>query len=374
MTLKLMIPGPVEVEDEVLTCMGGPVRAHYGDEWIATYSETLNLLRQVLMTRGKVFILPGSGTLGNDAAVQSLFAPGDKVVVGVNGFFGKRLVEIAQANLLNVEIVEAQPGELLSPADFERAFATDPAIVAALVVHLETSTAVLNPIREIAAVTRKFNRLLMVDGVSSIGGAAFDMDGWGVDVVGTAPQKGLGAPPGLGIVALGERAWERITGQPERLHSWYLDLRRWNWYAENWGSWHPTPVTMPTSLILALRASLQSLVAESVPARLRRYTRLAERLRTELEFLGFPLFVPRERMAPVLTAARCPDGVTSHEVIRYLAGHHNIQITAGFGAAKDSVIRIGHMGGAVNDEAIDAVLDGLSEFAQMRALNALMPL
>jgi alanine-glyoxylate transaminase/serine-glyoxylate transaminase/serine-pyruvate transaminase len=246
--------------------------------------------------------------------------------------------------------------------------------VAALVVHLETSTAVLNPIRDIAAVARKYNRLLMVDGVSSIGGAEFDMDGWGVDVCGTAPQKGLGAPPGVGIVAVGERAWERICNQPERLHSWYLDLRRWNWYAENWASWHPTPVTMPTSLILALRASLRSLVAETLPARLRRYSRLAERLRTELEFLGFPLFVPRDRMAPVLTAARCPEGVTSHEVIRFLAEHHNIQITAGFGAAKDSVIRIGHMGGAVNDDAIDRVLDGLSEFAQMRALNALMPL
>jgi alanine-glyoxylate transaminase/serine-glyoxylate transaminase/serine-pyruvate transaminase len=367
MHLKLMIPGPIELEDAVLEQMGQPIHAHYGDEWVAIHNETIGLLQKVFMTGGKVYMLPGSGSLGNDAAVQSLFAPGERVAVGLNGSFGIRMREILEANGVIPIPVEAAPGKPLDPAEFERVLAADPSIVAAVAVHLETSTAVLNPVREIAQVTHQHNRLFMVDGVSALAGTEFKMDEWNVDLCVSASQKGLGAAPGIAIVAVGPRAWERIASQPERSRSWYLDLRRWQWYVENWGNWHPFPVTMPTPTILGLRASLQTLIAEGLENRIKRYEALANRLRDGVEALGLTLFAPRSLMAPVLTAVNCPPGVVSSELVKYLIVEHHIQITTGFGPFRDSVFRVGHMGNALGDADIDALLAGLRRFLVERA-------
>ena len=174
--IKLMIPGPIELEDDVLEIMGEPVQAHYGDAWLAVHNETIGLLQQVIGTTHKVFMLPGSGSLGIDAAVQSLFAPGSRVAVGINGNFGMRMAEILKANGIVTVPVEAQPSQPLDPTQFERVFAADPSIVGAAAIHLETSTAVLNPIREIAAVCRAYNRLSLIDVVSSLGGTEYHMD------------------------------------------------------------------------------------------------------------------------------------------------------------------------------------------------------
>lgn len=371
MRLKLMIPGPIELEDDVLEMMGAPVQAHYGDAWLAVHNETIGLLQQVIGTSHRVFMMPGSGSLGNDAAVQSVFAPGSRVALGINGNFGRRMAEILESNGVVIVPVEAEPDQPLDPAHFERVFASDPSIAGAVIIHLETSTAVLNPAREIAAVCRAHNRLCMIDAVSSLGGTEFNMDEWGIDVCVTASQKGLGAAPGLTVIALGPRAWEAVTSQPDRPRSWYMDLRRWQWYVENWGDWHPFPVTMPTSIILGLRTSLRSLLSEGLDARLRHYERLAARLRVGLNALGLTLFVPDSLMAPVLTAAYCPPGVTSGQIVKYLADEHHIKITAGFGAYKERVIRIGHMGGALTEADIDSLLSALKQFLSERQHAAL---
>ena len=369
--MKLMIPGPIELEDNVLEVMGEPVQAHYGDDWVAVHNETIGLLQQVFGTTHKVFMLPGSGSLGNDAAVQSLFAPGSRVAVGINGNFGIRMSEILRSNGVVTVPVEAEPSQPLDPAQFERVFAADPSIVGAAVIHLETSTAVLNPVREIAAVCRTQNRLSLVDGVSALGGTEFHMDGWNIDVCVSASQKGLGAASGLAIIAVGPRAWEAIATQAERPRSWYLDLRRWQWYVESWGDWHPFPVTMPTSIILGMRTALRSLLSVGLDARIRQYEKLAAVLRSGLTSLGLRLFVPESLMAPVLTAVYCPPGIPSSLIVKYLASEHQIKITTGFGQFKESVIRIGHMGGAITEADINILLDALKQFLAERQATPL---
>jgi alanine-glyoxylate transaminase/serine-glyoxylate transaminase/serine-pyruvate transaminase len=364
--MKLMIPGPIELENDVLEIMGEPVQAHYGDAWVAVHNETIGLLQQILGTTHKVFMMPGSGSLGNDAAVQSLFAPGSRVAVGINGNFGMRMAEILQANGVVTVPVEAEPNQPLDAAQFERVFAVDPSIVGAAVIHLETSTAVLNPIHEIAAVCHAYNRLSLIDVVSSLGGTEFHMDDWNIDLCVSASQKGLGAAPGLAIVAAGPRAWNTIVAQAERPRSWYLDLRRWQWYAENWGDWHPFPVTMPTSIILGLRTALRSLLREGLDMRIRHYEGLAAQLRSGLTSLGLNLFVPASLMSPVLTAVYCPPGISSAQIVKYLADEHQIKITAGFGLFKESVFRIGHMGGAITEADINSLLDALRQFLDER--------
>jgi alanine-glyoxylate transaminase/serine-glyoxylate transaminase/serine-pyruvate transaminase len=366
MHLKLMIPGPTEVEDEVLNWMGAPIHVHYGDEWVAIHNETITLLQQVLGTAGKVFMLPGSGSLALDAAIQSVFAPGQRVIVGNSGHFGIRLTEILTANGIVPVTVQVEPNQPLNPADFARALDSDPHILGVVVVHLETSTAILHPVRAIAEIVYERNRLMMVDAVSSLGCTPLNMDDWHIDVCISASQKGLGGAPGLGIVAVGQRGWEHIVSQADRPHSWYLDLRRWQWYVENWGDWHPFPVTMPTSVVLGLRAGLRSLVKTGLAARWERYETLAKRLRDGLREIGMPPSVPESLMAPVLTTAHCPPGVTAVQIVKYLEQEHHIKITTGFGALRESVIRIGHMGGAISEADIEDLLAALSQFLAER--------
>lgn len=373
MSLRLMIPGPIEVETCVLEALSQPVQAHYGATWVEAHNETIALLQRIFGTQGRVFMLPGSGSLAGDAAVHTLFAPGQRVALGINGHFGHRWREILEANGVEPVIIECPPEQPLAASAFDDLLCADPALDGVCVVHLETSTAVLNPVQEIAAVCRAHDKLLVVDAVSSLAGTPLPMDDWGVDVCVAASQKSLGGVAGLGLVAVNDRAWAVIERRPadgpaapQPVHSWYLDLRRWQWYVENWGDWHPFPVTMPTSVILALRAALRSLAAQGLETRLAQYEARAERLRGRLTALGLRLFAPPELMAPVLTAVWCPPGIRSSELVAWLAERHNIKITNGFGPLKEQVFRIGHMGNALTQDDLDTLTDAIGEFLAER--------
>lgn len=365
---KLMIPGPVELEAEVLAELSQPPLAHYGDYWVEIHNETVSLLQQIFETTGSVYILPGSGSLAVDTATHSSFFPGDTVIVGRNGWFGERLTEVMIANGLRVIPVETLPDQPLNPDAFRAALLAAPQAAGVAFVHLETSTGVLNPIREITAIVRDTqpNALLMVDAVTGLAATELKTESWGIDLCVSASQKALGAPAGLGIVAVSPRALQRILARPDLPRSWYLDLKRWHWYVQNWGDWHPFPVTMPTSIVMALRAALHSLIREGVAARISHYDRMSRQLRDGLQDMGMRLFVDETLMAPTITAAYCPRGTTSMAIKNYLLHEHNLQITGGFGAYKEQVIRIGHMGGAIGEKDIAQLLIGLNEFLRQQ--------
>ena len=182
MVPRLMIPGPTEVSEGVLAALGGPVRAHYGPEWTAFHNETLDLLRQVMRTSGLMFLLAGSGSSGNEAAVDSFLRDGEKVIVGNNGMFGNRLAEIIRACGGETIEVTSDPGEPLAPCDFAEALAQHPDAALVATVHLETSTGVLNPVRAIAQAAQSAGVPVMVDAVSSLAGTELPMDEWGIDI------------------------------------------------------------------------------------------------------------------------------------------------------------------------------------------------
>lgn len=367
MANRLMIPGPVTVEDDVLYEMGSQVQPHYGVQWTLLYKETIALLKQVFETTGDVLILVGSGTAGVDASIASLTAPGETIVVGANGHFGHRLGEIGQSYGLNVIAVEAPLGEPLNPADFEAVLARQSDVAAVAVVHVETSTTVMNPVEEIASIARRHDVPLIVDAVSSLGGVKLPVDELGIDLCVTASQKCLGAPPGLAQVAISPRAWQIMASKPQRHHGWYLNLEIWQHHAEKWSDWHPYPITMPTNLVLALRASLQSLLREGVPNRLQRYQRLARRFRGGLRDLGLQLFVAEEHLSPVLTGIVSPDGIPSSTIVNFLLDEYGIKISGGFGdEMRERIFRVGHMGPMISEHDIDAVLEGVGAFLKRR--------
>jgi alanine-glyoxylate transaminase/serine-glyoxylate transaminase/serine-pyruvate transaminase len=361
--LKLMIPGPVQPKDEVLNAMGSPVRAHYGPEFRDLYNETTDLLKTVFGTQGDVFVLVGSGSSAIDAVIGSCVPTGEKIIIGINGFFGERMKAIAEAYQLEVIPVYAGWGKPIAPSDVKTALRKHPEAWAVGMVHLETSTTIINPIEDIGRVTRQFKTPYIVDAVSSLGGLPIKMDEWGIDFCASASQKCLGAPPGLAPVAVGKRGWEAIQRDPNPGHGWYLNLRVWRQYVEQWGDWHPFPITMASNNLLALNVALKGLLEEGIPTRLNRYRRLALRLRAGLRACGMEPFTSDDEMAPVLTGAYGPPGVPTGEIVDYMAEVHRIKISGGLGAdLKNRIFRIGHMAPTIDEGDIDHVIDGLSSF------------
>lgn len=363
----LMIPGPIQPEKQVMEAMGSPVKAHYGTEWTEIYNQTTATLKNIFNTKGDVFLLVGSGSCAIDACLGSTFNTGDKVILGINGFFGERLKAIAEGYGLVIIPVVADWGSYLKPDDFESAIKSNPDAKGVCVVHLETSTTIINPIKEIGEVVRKSGMCYMVDGVSSIGGIPMEMDAWNIDLCATASQKCLGAPPGLAPVAVSERGWDFINRYPSNGHGWYTNLRTWKKFQVEWGDWHPFPISMATNNVMALKTSLDGLMLEGVETRMERYKLLAMYLRDGLRKIGLKPFTSDEMMAPVLTAAYGIDGDPTSHIVTFLLENHNIKIAGGLGILKDKIIRIGHMAPTVSRQDIDLVLDGLRHYTQNRS-------
>jgi alanine-glyoxylate transaminase/serine-glyoxylate transaminase/serine-pyruvate transaminase len=361
-TRKLMIPGPVGLTDEVTAALAAPVVAHYGDDWMPVFDETIALLRRVLQTANDVFMIPGSGSAATDAALGSLLGSGEKVLIASNGTFGLRMVAIAENYGHDVNHIPFPPDRPVDPDALRDHLEADPNIRLIGLVHHETSTGMLNPLREVAALAREYDVPILVDAIASIGGVSVPVDEWGLDVVVAVGNKCLAAPPGLGLVSVSERAWRLMSSQPRRNHGWYLNLETWREYRERWAGFHPYPTTLPTPTILGLRASLKRIVAGGLEEHYARHTRAAQKVREGMLALGFGLFLDDAYVCPMVTAFTLPGGVSQDGVVRFLLREHNIAIARGIGDLREDIIRVGHMGLATSDEYVDALLRGVQGF------------
>ena len=362
---KLMIPGPVQPEDEVLNVLGQPVQAHYGPEWCDFYNQTVDYMKKVFCTKSDVFLMVGSGSAGIDSCIGSSFSTGDTIIVGINGFFGERIKSICESYGLKVIPVKSTWGAPLNPKDFILSLKANPAAQGIAVVHLETSTTIINPIAKIGEIAKSYGVLFMVDAVSSLGGLPFNMEEWHIDLCASASQKCLGAPPGLSPVAVSASGWQTIDRKSNRDHGWYLNLKIWRQYAKEWADWHPFPITMATSNVAALNTSLKILMKEGLDRRIKRFHKLALRLRDGLSRIGMTPYTPEKLMAPVLTAVYSPERIPSSRVVDYLLESHSIKIAGGLGILKDRVFRIGHMSPNISEMDIDEVLSALKDFKSM---------
>ncbi len=363
--LHLMIPGPVDVEDDVLEAMAHQVLPHYGREWLKIYEEAIQGLRQVFGTAGDLFLMAGPGTAGLDAALGSLTLTGDTVLVAHNGFFGRRLGTVAQCYGLDLRLVEAPLGQPLDPQAIRRCLAGEPAIQAVVVVHLETSTGVLNPLQEIAAVAGEFGVPIIADAVSSLGGVPLQVDEWGIDVCVSVANKCLACPPGLAPLSVSERAWAQIERKEGRTHGWYLDLAVWKQYARDWGDWHPYPTTLPTNNILALVTSLRRILGQGLEAHYQRHIRAAARVREALTGWGFRSFAAEAHTSPLLTAMYGPPGVDVEDLRRYLLVERQVMISGGLEELRGKILRVGHIGKAASDEYVQRLLDGIEAYLRL---------
>ncbi len=344
---QLMAPGPTPVPSEVLLAMARPMIHHRTPEYEALFIEVRSSLKRLFQTSQDVFPVACTGTGAMEAAVVNTLSAGDRVVVVNAGAFAQRWLAIARAFGLEVVELAAPHGDTVAPARIAEALGRDN-VRAVLVQHSESSTGVLHDVRGYAEVTGRTDAILVVDAVSSLGIADLPMDAWGVDVVVSASQKGLMLPPGLGLLALSDKAW--AAAKRATLPRFYLDLAEERRYAVK----NEARFTPAVSIMVGLREVLRMIEAEGLAAVFARHDRLSRATRAGAEALGLTLF-PKATPSPALTAVQVPAGLDADRVVERFATQHSITIDGGRGPTKGKIFRIGHMGYAADSDVIIAL-------------------
>jgi len=355
---RLMVPGPTPTPPEVAAAALLPVEDERTQAFAEVFSRVLDNLRRTLRTRNDVLLFTSSMTGAFEGALQNLFAPGDAVLVASNGAFGERWSQMAAGLGLEVTEVRHAWGEPLDMARISAAAAA-PGLRAAIAVHCETSTAMVNDIRGFVSACAPL--LTVVDSASGVGACELRTDDWGIDVVVGGCQKALMTPPGLAFASISERAWE----QHERagLPRFYFD---WDETREALRVEIPrTPWTPAISLISQLDVALRQIHAEGLDNVLARHVRLGRIARAGVRGLGLRLFSPDEDRHSAVTAAEMPPGVDATALVDRLLDRYALQLAGAQAPLNGRVLRIGHCG--FMDEfdvltALSAIELGLADF------------
>jgi len=337
----LLGPGPSTVHPRVLRAMAHPLVGHLDPEFVALMNEVQDLLRHVYQTENTLTVpVSGTGSAAMEASLCNFIEPGDAVLIGVCGYFGERLCDMASRYGAKVRRIDRPVGEVFEVAEFEAELKKEPAKLVAM-VHAETSTGALQPIEGMAEVVHRYGGILVIDCVTSLGGIPVKIDEWGVDVAYSCSQKCLGAPSGLGPITVSPRAVDVLKARKTPVANWYLDL---SLLARYWGNERTYHHTAPISMNYALREALRMVAEEGLEARFARHRANAELLWEGLEEMGMGLFVPLDHRLPQLTTVRIPAGIDELKIRKELLNTYNIEIAGGLGPTKGKVWRIGLMG------------------------------
>src|SRR5579875_22175 len=333
-TATFLIAGPVRIHPRILRVMSMPSLNQRGDYFHGVVQEIQELLPVLFGARGAQVVLTGSGTAGLEAMYSSLVPRQGRVLVLSNGNFGERTQEIVRRFAAEVTVVSAPWGQRWS-VDAARAELEKGDVVAVCAVHNETSAGVANDLGALAPAVRRSGALFLVDGISSLAGLPLPIESWGIDAVVAGSQKGLGAPAGLSMVHLSERAVAALHPG-----TYYLDLAAHLKSLRD----HDTPWTPAVPLFLALREALLLLREEGLDARLERTHRLAEASRAAAEALGLKLLPAPAHASDTVTALHNPEGLTDVTFRKVLEREYNVLLQGGQGSLKGKIFRIGHMG------------------------------
>lgn len=337
MKYRLFTPGPTSVPPETLEVLGRPVHHHRTAEFRKTFTEVQTLLKEVYQTAQPVHVITGSGTAAFEAGLTSTLAPGAKILNVTNGKFAERWAQQAKTFGLELKELKLEYGKHVTPAQLEAELKAAKYDAVAL-VHSETSTATACDLEAVAKVVRGHgDTLLIVDGITSIGALPFKMDAWGVDVGITGSQKALMLPPGLGFVALSQRAQAKMHANPNT-RNFYFDLRK----SEKSMPDGDTPFTPANTLIEGLEVSLKIIKKEGIENVWKRTAVTAKAFREGMKAIGLEVF--SQMPSDSVTAIKYPAGVTDKDFRNTLKNAHNIHVAGGQGSMEGTLFRVNHMG------------------------------
>lgn len=355
----LLGAGPSNAHPNVLQAQMQPIVGHLDPTFIEVMDDIKEGLRYAWQTENEFSIaISGTGSAAMEASLANVVEPGDVVLVGVKGYFGRRLVDMGGRYGADVRCLETAWGQAFTLDEIRAGLEEHRPAVLAL-VHAETSTGVRQPLEGVAELCREHDCLLLVDTVTSLGGVPLLLDEWGIDVAYSGSQKCLSCPSGVAPLTLGPRAWEKMARRSRPIANWYMNAELLNvyWSGEKRGYHHTAPMT----LYYALREGLRLVADEGLAERWARHQATADLFWDGLAEIGLDCYVPREFRLPSLTTVRVPDGVDAAQVARTLLTEYNIEIAGGLGDLAGKVWRVGLMGFNSRRENVALLLKALAE-------------
>jgi alanine-glyoxylate transaminase/serine-glyoxylate transaminase/serine-pyruvate transaminase len=341
----LLGPGPSLIAPRVMRALGAPVLSHLDPDFVPLLDDVRLSLRRLFKADEQSLTLAtsGTGTSAMEAAVANVVSEGSRAVVIVTGYFGDRLVQIMERYGARVRRIDVEWGRAVDPALLRAELKREGADIVGI-VHAETSTGVMNPVKELAAIAREHGALTVVDLVTSLGGHPVDLTSWGVDVAYSCSQKCIGAPSGMSPVVVSGSARAKMV----KCRSFYLDLKLLEDYWQGRKYHH----TLSTSLIYALREALLMVEEEGLEARYARHERHHHALVAGIEAMGLSLLPPAGERLWTLNTVRVPAGVDELAVRKTLLRTFNLEVGAGLGPLAGKIWRVGLMGASSTPQTL----------------------
>ena len=352
----LLGPGPSNAHPRVLQALGMRQIGHLDPKFIELMSETQELLRYAWQTSNQLTIpVSGTGSAAMEACFANLIEPGDVVLIGINGYFGLRMVDMAERYGAEVKTITKKWGEVFELNELTKAVSTHKPRLVGL-VHAETSSGACMPMEGIGDLCQQNDCLLVLDTVTSLGGLPVFLDEWGVDAAYSGSQKCLSCPPGIAPLTFGPRAVEKLNNRQKKVANWYLDLTMVGKY---WGSERTYHHTAPINMNYGLREALRLVAEEGLEQRWQRHHDNAEYFWNGLKEIGLECHVEAAHRLPSLTTVRVPEGVDAKAVQEELLQKYNIEIAGGLGELAGKVWRVGLMGFNSRRENVTLLLNAL---------------
>ena len=356
----LMGPGPSCVHPDVYKALSRDTLGHLDPYFIKIMDEIQILLQEVMNTKNQLTLpISGTGSAGMECCLVNLIGPKDRVLILINGVFGKRMQEVSARLGADVDTLEFDWGTPIKPKVVKEKLENNTYKLIAT-VHAETSTGVLNPISEISNLLKERDSLFLVDAVTSLGGMEVDLDEWNIDASYSGSQKCLSCPPGLAPVSFSEKAFSKIMNRESNVPNWYLDMSLIGqyWQQDRKRVYHHTA---PVNMLYALYQSLLLFKEEGAANVFKRHVKSHLKLKEGLKELGLEMFVEEPYRLPMLNAVTIPDGVDEAEVRKRLRMEHKIEIGGGLGPLAGKIWRIGLMGHTARLENVERLLNALEK-------------
>jgi alanine-glyoxylate transaminase/serine-glyoxylate transaminase/serine-pyruvate transaminase len=339
--------------------MSTPLIGHLDPEFLEVMDDIKVMTQKTLQTENHLtFVVSAPGSAGMETCLVNLLEPGDEAVICIHGVFGMRMADIAERCGAIVIKVESPWGQHIEPAQVKEALENcNPKLVA--IVHAETSTGVLQPLKEISKITKDAGSLLVVDAVTSYCGTDLKVDEWGIDALYSGTQKCLSAPPGLSPVTFSDRAVEVLDNRKTKVQSWFLDLTmvRKYWSGAKRAYHH----TGPISAMFAMREALRLVLEEGLENRFERHVKNHLLLKEGLEELGFTFLVKEGYRLPMLNSVYLPEGVEEAAIRSRLLHEYNIEVGGGLGAFAGKIWRVGLMGESSSINHVNMLISALKQ-------------
>ena len=338
----LFSPGPVMVEDCVRNSLLHYELCHRGGEFMEMFKDTQEKICKMYRADSSYysFIVSGSGTATNELVLSSIFKPGDAVLLISNGVFGERLEEIID----KYQVPKIKPSfewaQYPDAVEIEKCIVANPAVKVVAMVYHETSTGMLNPVTEIGALCKKYNKIFSVDGISASAGEDIDVVKQNIDIVTGVAGKCLGAYPGSAYVCGKESLMQGVT--EEQCKNVYLNLYKHYAIAKKLSQ---TPNTPNVTLFWPLNTALTRLLERGIDAQVARYRECAEIIRDGVKALGLRVLLDEKYMSSTVTSVFLPDGIEVEPFIEKLESDYGYVIYSGKGKyLTENMFQIANMG------------------------------